>query len=360
VARIGGDEFAVLLQSVDSHETAIDVAENLVGSLGKTFEADAIRLGASIGISLFPEHGCNASDLLKFADIAMYHAKASRTSSIQMYSAELAHAYQDKISMGNDLALAVSLNQLELFYQPQVDASSHKVTGVEALIRWNHPQRGQVSPVEFIPLAEKLGLITEIGSWVIQEACRQAALWHKNGLPDIRMAVNISSHQFASKRFVNVLLTALDESGVSPELFEIELTESLMLSDISSVVSRLKTIRGLGVEVAIDDFGTGYSSLQYLDVLPLDVLKIDRAFIIRLSEPGSETSLAQSISAIAKTLGLRTVAEGVETEEQLEKVIAIGCDVIQGYYYSKPVPAADIPDTVSRIDAIGLTSQKAA
>ncbi|MEE9322586.1 MAG: EAL domain-containing protein [Granulosicoccus sp.] len=360
VARIGGDEFAVLLHSKGNHETASDVAQELIDSLGSPFEVDAIRLGASIGVSMFPEHGENASDLLKYADMAMYHAKARRSNSIQVYSTELARVYQDKVSMGNDLALAVSLDQLELYYQPQVDATSCKVTGVEALVRWNHPQRGQVSPFEFISLAEKLGLITEIGTWVIHEACRQAALWRQSGLADLRMAVNISSQQFNSNQFVDLLLTALDESGVSPDLFEIELTESLMLNDIRAVISRLNILRGIGIEVAIDDFGTGYSSLQYLDDLPLDVLKIDRSFIIRLSEPDSESSLAQSISAMAKTLGLRTVAEGVETEEQLGKVIEIGCDVIQGYYFSKPVPAAEIPDTISRIDAIEFTRQKAA
>lgn len=360
VARIGGDEFAVLLLSTESDAVASMVAQKLIDSLEHSFESDAIRLGASIGISMFPAHGNNSSDLLKYADMAMYHAKARGSNSIQLYSSELAQAYQDRISMGHDLALAVSLNQLELYYQPQVDALSREVIGVEALIRWNHPQRGQVSPFEFIPLAEQLGLITEIGAWVIDEACRQTALWHENGLPNLRMAVNISTQQFNSSEFVNTLLNSLDESGVSPALFEIELTESLMMQDISSVVSRLRTLRGIGIQVAIDDFGTGYSSLQYLDDLPLDVLKIDRAFISRLSTSESDNSLAQSIAAMARTLSLRTVAEGVESEEQLHRVIAIGCDVVQGYYYSRPVPAADIPATIFRINAADFVTQNAA
>ena len=292
--------------------------------------------------------------MLQCADEAMYQAKREGKGCVRLYDESLAVASRQRSLLEAQLREAINNREFHLLYQPQVRLCDSQVVGVEALIRWTHPSRGLVPPVEFIPVAESTGLITDIGSWVIDEATEQLAHWQNSGIKNLRMSINVAASQFQQKNFCEQVIDALVRNSISPEFLELEVTESVLMNDIDLVVSRLQSLREQGVRVAIDDFGTGYSSLSYLQELPLDVLKIDRSFVNRLTGRMTKSSLIETIQTLASGLDLETVAEGVEHSEQLALIAGLGCDLVQGYFYSRPVSATDIPETIQAIQSQNL------
>ena len=350
-ARMGGDEFAVLLKSIHKPADAIGVAERLRGAMAAPFNIDGVRLkmDTSVGLSFFPHDGQSGSELLRNADIAMYQAKKDGKGAIRCFDSTLATRSQNRARLELELGYAITNNEFCLHYQPQVSATDGRVVGVEALVRWQHPKRGLLSPFHFIPVAEETGLIKAIGSWVLNEGVAQLAAWKDTPHADLRMSINISAPQFLQVNFADKVLDTVKRHEANPEKLELEVTESVVMNDIDIVVQRLDALRTTGIRIAIDDFGTGYSSLSCLQDLPLDVLKIDRAFVIRLQEEAGQHSLVNTILLLAQGLGLETIAEGVETTEQLDKIVALGCDLIQGYYYAKPVCIDELPATIGAI-----------
>jgi len=350
---LGGDEFVIIVPDVRTPDTAVAIAERLRKSLHMKYEIDGatVQKTVSMGVCLFPDEVNSTQDLLKNADIAMCQAKDNGRGEIQLFSQDLHDKFQARVQLEADLRVAVDKEQFELFYQPKVNSQTGRVDGVEALIRWNHPERGQVSPFHFIPMAETCGLITPIGTWVLREACRQTAEWHRMGYRELQVAVNVSAEQFVADDFTDLVFNSLTDCGLEPASLELEVTESVGMKDMSLVVDTLNTLRNSDISIAIDDFGTDYSSLQYLEDLPLDCLKIDRAFVLKLEKSDKGKSLANTIVLMARSFNLKTVAEGVESEEQLQKVLELGCDYVQGYYYSRPVTASELPATIDRIHA---------
>jgi len=353
LARMGGDEFAVLLRGVKSRESALSIASRLSGAIGKKFIVDKynLKIGVSIGVSFYPDNGETVDDLLRNADFAMYEAKAEGNSSVKSFNLSMAEQYRDRVALESDLLNAIENQQFELHYQPKVDIVNGVVSGAEALLRWRHPAHGYVSPADFVPLAEEAGYITEIGKWVLNEAVRQNALWVNQNAFNLSMAVNISAPQFVLEDFASGVIAILSEHKMSPELLELEVTESVVMNSLSKVVATLDGLREQGVSIAIDDFGTGYSSLAYLETLPLDCMKIDKVFVDKLVTGSEKNSLVNTILTMARTFGLRTVAEGIETEDQLQKLKSLGCECVQGFYFSKPVPASDIPAAIAEIES---------
>lgn len=351
LARMGGDEFAVLVKLSDSDRDISQYAQHLVNVLSEPIRTNDLRLhlSASIGISLYPKDGSSFSELLNHADVAINQAKHSGKGKVLYFDKKDAEEIRKKNVMRTDLHSALSKNELELWYQPQVCWESSTVTGVEALLRWNHPN-GMVSPFVFIPIAEESGFIDPLGMWVIEEAISKLSFGTLSSNPNLKVGVNIAPPQFLDPNFSNNILSLLEKYKVSASLFKVEITESFIMHERNTVVMHLKNLRENGVRIAIDDFGTGYSSLSYLQDLPVDVLKIDRSFVNKLTKDNYEKSITASIIALAKSLELTTITEGVETAEQLEYVKALGCKVIQGYYYSKPVPAIELAATIVAIE----------
>ncbi len=345
LARMGGDEFAVIITNLqqDDKLEATTIAENYLDIIQKPFQIGrhTIKVGASIGISFYPGDGEDLGSLLKHADSAMYQAKYNGKNSVSLFTPELAAKVKDRIDMENDLRQVIEDGGLELYYQPQICLRKNRRIGIEALIRWNHPIKGFISPDDFIPVSEESKLILDIGKWVIQEACRQNAAWQAEGHEALTVAVNISALQFESPDFIEIVSSALTDSGLDPSYLELEVTERIVMQDVDTIIDRLLALRSIGIKLSIDDFGTGYSSLKYLQKLPVDKLKIDRSFINEIS-PNSKTPILNSIFILAQSLGLKTVAEGVETKEQLDYVRNLGCDEVQGYYFSKAVSASEI------------------
>ncbi len=352
LARMGGDEFAVLLEDVDSLEEALEVSESVIAILSAEYvvEGVTVNVGASLGISLYPDDSDSAGNLLKNADIAMYQAKSQGKNRVQYFNDSLAKQFKKRAAIEKELAKAISNNELRLAYQPKVSVSGQCVLGVEALLRWEHSTWGNISPVEFIPIAEESGLILPIGDWVLHEACRQLSMWHEMGFNDLTVAVNVSVQQFSSSNFVDAVKSAFQSAGIDPCYLNLEITESLMLVEVDRTVEKLLSLKELGLSLSIDDFGTGFSSLRYLQDLPLDFLKIDRSFIQRLDDSKPQLSLVNTIIGMAETFSLETVAEGVETPEQLSKVVDLGCDCIQGYLFSKPVAPEALAETIAYIE----------
>lgn len=361
LARMGGDEFAVLLRQVDTPTSATGIATRLISCLNDEFTINNTKLniGASAGLSFITRKNAGAADILKNADIAMYQAKEEGKNCVHCFSQTLAKRYQQRVQLEKDLHTALNEGQFELFYQPQVNTSTQQVDGVEALIRWNHPVRGMVPPFEFISAAEDFGQISQIGDWVIKQACTQIAQWIEQGGRAMSVAVNISADHFHQRGFVDYVLTTLECTGLRPDLLHLEVTESVVMNDMENIVSTLESLRSHGVSISIDDFGTGYSSLQYLQDLPLDALKIDRAFINSMDPASPESSVASTITYLARSFGLKTVAEGVETPEQLQCITQLGCDWVQGYIYSKPVPMKQLGNTIATIEPQHVTPRKA-
>ena len=341
VTRLGGDEFAVLLENLAQPQEAARVALDIINLLSEPWRlanGAEVRLGASLGISLFPEHGQTAEDLLQQADAALYQAKSEGRGRFQYFSADLTQAARQRIELEARLRCAIDEGQLRVYYQPQVDIASGRFVGAEALVRWQDPERGLIPPGRFIPLAEETGLISPIGEWVLQETCRQGKVWLDAGLPPLRLSVNLSAHQLHHGDIVATVMQALHDTGFPAEWLELELTESALMQREAEAVTLLERLRGLGLRLAMDDFGTGYSSLAYLKRFPLDVLKIDKSFVDDLPQRDA-MEIAATIIAMGHTLGLEVLAEGVETTEQLTFLQLKGCDQYQGYLTSPPVPA---------------------
>jgi diguanylate cyclase (GGDEF)-like protein/PAS domain S-box-containing protein len=340
VSRQGGDEFVVLLQEVKQQEDAAIAAVRILHALAEQHFIgghEHLCVTASIGISIYPGDGLDAETLIKNADTAMYQAKENGRRNYQFYRPEMNIRAVERQSIEEHLRQALERNEFELHYQPQVNLRTRAITGVEALIRWNHPSRGMVPPMQFIPVAEDSGLILPIGAWVLHEACMQAQAWANAGLPRMTMDVNVSPVQFENENFLDDLFAILDETGLDPTSLELEVTEGILMKCPKSKVSTLKILRDKGVRVAIDDFGTGYSSLSYLRKFPLDALKIDQSFIRQLSTTPDETTMVSAIISIGRSLNLRLIAEGIETSEQLAFLQASQCDEGQGYLFGQPM-----------------------
>jgi len=341
VSRLAADEFTVLLPTVNNVDGAARAAERILAAMSVPFHlADhELPVTCSIGVAVFPPDGGDKDSVVKHAGVAMHAAKGRGSHNYQFYSSDLNAKALQKLSLGNDLRKGIERDELRLFYQPKVDIRSGKVIGAEALVRWMHPERGLVPPLEFIPLAEENGLIVPLGEWVLQAACRQTRAWRDAGLPVPRVAVNVSSHQFRERRLPETVAAALAGTGALVGDISIELTEGVIMENAKANVEALHKLKEMGLKLAIDDFGTGYSSLSYLNRFPLDELKIDRSFVMEVKAPEDRAVIITAIIAMAHSLGLRVVAEGVETEVQLAFLGSQGCDEYQGYLKSKPVPA---------------------
>lgn len=336
VTRLGGDEFAIIQRNVASDAFAVAFAERICSQLAEPFEVEGkqINIGASIGLALAPTDAKTDSDLINAADIALYCAKTSSSHGVCRYRSEMTETLHDQRELERDLKRALKGNELMLHYQPIVDLQSGKTVGFEALLRWQHSTRGMVSPATFIPIAEQTGCINEIGEWVIRRACEDAASWPS----DLQVAINCSPMQFRDGMLPAAIERALSESGLPPSRLEIEITESALMSHDSATLSQLTDISSKGVTLSMDDFGTGYSSLSYLQNYPFSCIKIDRSFVQSLDGTASKIVIITAIVQLATSLGLRTIAEGIETREQLERLRAIGCKGGQGYLFSKPLP----------------------
>ena len=343
VAHLTGDEFAVGLFDIRQHFEATTVAQKLQAALEAPFviESHDLRVGASIGISVYPQDGADGEALLRTADIAMERAKKSQENpdhSVAFYSLDMNQGMQERMRIESGLRHALGHGELRLHYQPKFDIRSGAIVGAEALVRWVHPERGLVPPADFIPLAEATGLIVQVGEWVLEEACAQAAVWQRAGLPTFRLAVNVSAREFTAALPGRVAGT-LKRYRLDPSWLELEITESTLMHDIERVIGIMDRINDLGVSLSLDDFGTGYSSLSYLKRFPIQTLKIDRSFTMGIPDDASDCAIASTIVSIGRKLGHRVIAEGVETLEQLEFLREAGCDEVQGYLYAAPQPA---------------------
>jgi diguanylate cyclase (GGDEF)-like protein len=342
VSRLGGDEFVVLLGEVSQAEDAARTAGKILATLAQPFHilGHELVVTPSIGISLFPFHGRHARALITNADAAMYSAKKAGRNNFQFFSEENTTFFPERLQMENELRQALARHQFELHYQPRVTVADGEVIGMEALIRWRHPLRGLIMPDDFIPLAEETGLILPIGEWVLQEACRQNKAWQDQGMRPLRVAVNISALQFRQNNLLERVAQALKRSGLAPGCLEVEITESVVMQKALEAIGTLHKLAKMGVHISIDDFGTGYSSLSYLKRFPLHTLKIDGSFIRDLSTSQDDATIVLAIVAMAHSLRLKVVAEGVESEDQLRLLHTLGTDEYQGYYHSRPVGAA--------------------
>jgi diguanylate cyclase (GGDEF)-like protein/PAS domain S-box-containing protein len=343
VARFGGDEFVVILPVIGSPADAATVAKKIVDALAAPFtvEEHELHTSPSIGIALFPSDGDDGDSLLKNADTAMYHAKAVGRNDFQFFASEMNRLTSERLDLEKKLRHALSRGELTLDYQPQFAADACQPVGVEALLRWRHPVDGLIPPGRFIPVTEEIGIIVEIGEWVLINACRQMRRWLDDGLAPLRLAVNVSARQLRQRDFCEMVAGALAVSGLPPELLEIEITESGVMENPQESIDILQRLCAMGVTLAIDDFGTGYSSLAYLKLFPIDRLKIDRSFVADIEHDLNDRAIACGAIALAHSLNLRVIAEGVETEEQYRLLRDNGCDEIQGYLLSKPLSAAD-------------------
>ncbi len=344
VARFGGDEFVIVADDLATADEITAIADKLLKALAPTFKFNGMEfyVTASIGISVFPGDGPDSETLLRNADNAMYRAKESGRNAYRFYSGDMSARAFERLTLESSLRNALERDQFELFYQPQVRVRDRSVTGMEALLRWNHPEFGIVSPAEFIPLLEETGLILPVGNWVLQQACAQMRRWLDEGIVRGRMAVNISARQFTDAGFLHTVQRTLESCALEAERLELEMTESIFLRESQATSDMLRALDGLGVTLAIDDFGTGYSSLSYLKRFPIRTLKIDRSFIRDITEDPDDEALSAAILAMAQRLDLRVVAEGVETEAQLQMLRTFGCELVQGFLFSRPLAAPEM------------------
>ncbi|MDY6978800.1 MAG: EAL domain-containing protein [Pseudomonadota bacterium] len=341
IARLGGDDFVLLLPDVGKPEHASDKADALLKLFQTPFvlSGQNVYVDASIGIAMYPENGRDADNLLKNAEAAMYYAKEQGRNNFQFCTSGIQEATATRFVIENELREAIKTSQLVLYYQPQFSLRSEAVTGLEALVRWRHPQRGLVPPDKFIPVAEETGLIISLGGWVIQQALADLRRWRGMGLEVGRLAINLSARQLFHTQTHDILQQCLEGDPASAHTLELEITESGIMQDPEQAVQTLNAFKGLGVSVAIDDFGTGYSSLAYLKRFPIDLLKIDRSFVRDITVDDDDAAIVRTILAMAQALNLQVIAEGVESEKQLKLLAALGCSEGQGYYYARPMPA---------------------
>ena len=341
IARHGGDEFTVVLPEIEDNDTTVTLAEKVLNALTAPFmlEEREVFISASIGLTLYPDDGDTAEKLLKNADTAMYHAKAHGRSNYQFFSEKLNTRVVERLMLETSLRRALERDEMRMLYQPRYNLSSGRVVGVEALIRWQHPEMGILSPAKFIPLAEETGLIVPLGEWIMRTACMQSAAWKRQGLPPLHMAVNLSSRQFNQHDLIDMIARIIRETGVDPAFLELELTESVIMQNAEESINKLNTIKEMGLILAIDDFGTGYSSLSYLKRFPLDTLKVDQSFVRDITSNTDDRAIVVAIIAMAHSLGLKVVAEGVETKEQKAFLLEHRCEECQGFFFSKPLTA---------------------
>lgn len=342
VARLSGDEFIMIIDGIANQEQLNFVCNRVLNCMKLPCEVmgHTAFLTVSIGTSIYPQDGTEINELILKADAAMYESKRSGRNAHRPFKNGMQLYSIDKMSLENDLRLAIENNEFELFYQPQVSAADGSLIGIEALIRWNHPERGLLTPIHFIEIAEKSGLIINIGKWVVREACHQLQRWVQEGLQPLRISVNISPLQFYQANFCNDIHTVIAESGINPRYLELELTEGMFMHHIENVLKVLDELHNLGVSLAIDDFGTGYSNLSYLKRFPIDRLKIDQSFVRGIECETTNREIVRTISNLAKSMSIELVAEGVETEDEMNVVVECGCDFMQGYKFSKPLSSS--------------------
>ncbi len=340
VARLGGDEFTVLLRDLQSPDEAETIAERILNMLREPlqFEGQQFVITPSVGIATYPDDGDDIDTLVKNADMAMYSAKALGRNCISMFSGTMSVRSLEKLDLEDSLRKAIANDQLDLHYQPKLCIQTRRVTGVEALLRWTHPDRGPVSPAKFVPVAEESGLILDLSRWVLEAACKQLEAWAGTDLDRMRVAINLSGKLFREQTVDEDIIEAVDRHGFKRDRLELELTEGTLMSNVEATVQSLARLKDIGMKIAVDDFGTGYSSLSYLKKFPIDALKIDRAFVSELDTGSNDRSICAAIIALAQSLGLKVIAEGVETQEQLQHLRFLGCDEIQGFFFAKPMP----------------------
>ncbi|NND61061.1 MAG: EAL domain-containing protein, partial [Gammaproteobacteria bacterium] len=342
LARLGGDEFALALDDVTQIMEIRRAAQSIVDAFAEPFTIgdQDVFVGTSIGIAQFPRDGDDVHQLLKNADVAMYHAKDAGRNCYKFYNDSMTQVTMSRLDLESDLRKALDLGEFEVHYQPQVDIRTGRIFGAEALLRWKNKDRGMISPAEFVPLAEETGLIIPIGQWVLQEACDQARKWHDAGITNFKVAVNLSERQFRQNTLVLAVSQALAKSGLDPAALELELTEGTIMRNAEDTVFTLSELKAMGMHISVDDFGTGYSSLSYLKRFPIDVIKIDRSFVMDICEDADDAAITASIIAMARSLKRDVIAEGVETIAQAHALRDRGCNFMQGYLFSKPVNAA--------------------
>ncbi len=345
VARLGGDEFALLLTDLGKTEDVMHIVEKVFTALSEPIllEKRELFVTASLGISLYPDDGSDAHTLLRNADIALYRAKEQGKNTYQLYSPAMNARAAENMELEAALRRALLRGELVLHYQPQIDMASRRMISAEALLRWDREDQGLISPLSFIPLAEETGLIIPIGEWVLYNACRQARQWQEAGLGPLRVAVNLSDREFNNKNLIDMVSHALKDTGLAPELLELELTEGIIMKNTDTTVETLHELKAMGIKLSIDDFGTGYSSLSYLKRFPLDTLKVDRSFVKDIPDDPDDMAITAAIIAMAHNLRLNVVAEGVEDERQLQFLREHHCDMVQGFLFSRPIPAEDVP-----------------
>jgi len=354
VARMGGDEFTLLLPEVIEASEAVEIAERILETLRQPWKINGreYRVTTSIGIALNPSDGETAQSLLRNADTAMYRAKEQGRDNYQLYTAAMNNKIMEQLALENSLRDGIKQEEFVVHYQPQVEISSGRIVGTEALVRWQHPERGLVSPIDFIPVAEETGLIVPLGAWVLQTACDQNMAWQQAGHAPIPVAVNLSARQFQERDLLDTVTQTLEESGMDPEYLQLEITEGAAMQDVESTTRTLRALREMGVQIAIDDFGTGHSSLSYLRSFPVSALKIDSSFVRDLTIDPNDAAITAAILAMADSLALKVIAEGVETEEQLAFLSEHGCDEMQGFLFSKAVPPDEFEELLGR-DGLG-------
>ncbi|MBI5848715.1 MAG: EAL domain-containing protein [Nitrospirae bacterium] len=346
ISRLGGDEFAVILSDITDIEKAAQVAQHFMQAVSEPFEIEGhkIYITTSIGITIYPADSDEMEPLLKNADTAMYYAKSMGKNNFQFFTSEMNRRIIEKLFIESKLRHALELGEFQLYFQPQIETETETTVGMEALLRWVNPELGDMPPSRFIPIAEDTGLIIPIGEWVIREACRQAKAWQDDGVPTLNLSINLSARQFHKQTIVETISSIISETGFDPRHLELEITESVIMQDVDDNIRTLRRLKDLGLRLSIDDFGTGYSSLNYLKRFPIDVLKIDQSFVRDISSGPDNSSVVSAIIALAHSLNLKVIAEGVETAEQLAFLKERGCNEVQGFYFSKPIPGHQVKD----------------
>lgn len=363
LARLGGDEFTVLLPNIKGRDNALSLAQKMLAELNRPFTLSGheVFISASIGVAMYPSDGITTEALLKSADIAMYHVKWDGKNGVLFYNANMNVIFHRKLAMENDLKRALEADdQFVLFFQPQVSAKNRRIVGMEALVRWQHPERGIISPNEFIPLAEETGLILQITEWVYDRACRELALWRSAGFKGIRMSVNFSPRDIARNDFLELVKKGLEKHAINASALGIEVTESIIMSDRENAILKLKELSALGVSISVDDFGTGYSSLGYLKDFPVHTIKIDKSFVQEIASTDQANPIVAAISTLAKGYKMNLVAEGIETQDQMAVLEALGCDVMQGFLFSRPVAGEEALNFLRQQESLFLHAKPSA